>query len=308
MRINARTARAVASMEKNIARWKGYTPEQALESVGGNFKPVIQELITKEGIECPEHRAIVNPLNKKVLGVASDGWTPMDNKVVSESISRCADALEVTPEIFRAYSQDGGELVGIDATIGEGHIILGEDRVIPLITCFNGNSGNRPTRFQFALARSICSNGLIVPVQDCDTVISCKHTKMVADRFEFSFDRMITHFKLAENNMVNAFQKMAAAKVTKADVEAYFKKVAKIRGDKEKKADQTVKDLWEVYYNGRNHKEGSDDLVWYAFNAATEYLQHWGFRDDSSMLVANLDGSAAQMKAAAYKAALELAA
>lgn len=307
-RINRRTARAVKNMERSIAQWAGFSPMQALESVGGNFKPETVELISKGGVEFSEHRGIINPLTNKALGIGSDGWTPVHNKVVADSIQRCAEAMGQKPQVISAYSQDGGKLVGIDATIGDGEAIIGDDKVIPVISCFNGNAGNRPTKFQFFLARGICSNGMVMVVPGCDSVVSCKHTKKTGDRYEFTFANVIKAFGDAQMDMITAFKMMAERKVSKSEVESYFREVAKIRGDKKEKADQTVKDLWEVYYNGRNHKDGTPDNVWFAFNAATEYLQHWGFRDEMSMLVSNLDGAASQMKAKAYEAALALSA
>lgn len=308
-RINRRTARAVANMENSLKRWAGFSPMQALESVGGNFMPEMDELISKRGIEFPENRGIINPLTGKGLGVASDGYTPVHNKVTADSIQRCAEAMGATPQVIAAYSKDGGKLVGIDATIGDGEAIIGDDKVIPVISCFNGNAGNRPTKFQFFLARGVCSNGMVLVVPGCESVVSCKHTKKTGDRYEFHFANVIKAFGDAQTNMITAFKMMAERKVTKSEVESYFREVAKIRGDKKKeKADQTVKDLWEVYYNGRNHKDGTPDNVWFAFNAATEYLQHWGFQDEMTMLVSNLDGAASQMKAKAYEAALALSA
>jgi hypothetical protein len=47
--------------------------------------------------------------------------------------------------------------------------------------------------------------------------------------------------------------------------------------------------------------------MWRAYNAATEYLQHWGFRNDESMLLNNLDGAATEQKYEAYQLALTIA-
>ena len=78
------------------------------------------------------------------------------------------------------------------------------------------------------------------------------------------------------------------------------------RKDENEKADQTVSSLFEVYNHPRQTICG--DNVWRAFNAATEYLQYYGFRNDESMLLENLDGKAVQWKEAAFQLALEIAA
>ena len=50
------------------------------------------------------------------------------------------------------------------------------------------------------------------------------------------------------------------------------------------------------------------NTMWRAFNALTEYNQHYGFRTDEAMLLSNLDGSAATAKVDAFNFTLAMAA
>jgi hypothetical protein len=305
-RINARVSRPVVDMRSRIGRFEGKTPEQALNEVGGLFCPEVQEIRTVTGIECKDYRAVINPNNGKCLGVVSDGWTPMDCKVVSDSISRLAETLKRVPKITNAFCVGDGRLVGLEAQIGDGTSIIEGDDVVPVMKVWQGNGGNAPLNFQFAINRLICTNGLRAPVAGLSAIFSCKHTKRIADRYDWNFDSILRNFASVEVDMLDAFRKFSLSKLDKAGAEAYFRKIAKARKDENEKADQTVASLFEVWNHPRQTMCG--ETVWRAFNAATEYLQYHGYRNEETMLMQNLSGKAADWKDQAFKFAVELAA
>jgi len=305
-RINPRVSRPVVDMRSRIGRFDGKTPEQALMEVGGLFCPEVHEIRTTSGVECKNHRAIINPLNNACLGVVSDGWTPMDCKVVSDSITRLGEAFGRTPKVTDAFCVGDGRLVGLEAQIGDGETIIEGDDVVPVVKVWQGNGGNAPLNFMFAINRLICTNGLRAPVAGLSAIFSCKHTKRIADRYDWNFDSVIRNFESVEVDMLEAFRKFSLAKLDKAGAEAYFRKIAKARKDEDAKADQTVKDLFSVWNHPRQTLCG--DTVWRAFNAATEYLQYHGYRNEETMLMQNLSGKAADWKDQAFRYALEIAA
>jgi len=258
------------------------------------------ELTAKDGW------AIVNPLNNRVLGIASEGYTPMNCKVVSDTVQRLSEVLKRTPKITNAFCTGGGRLVGLEAQIGDGTSIIPGDDVVPVIKVFQGNGGNAPLKFLFEVSRLVCSNGMRAPVAGLSHVFTCKHTKHIEARYDWNFDHVLKNFEEAEVDILAAFKKMAEMPLDRHGAENYFKQIAKARKDEGEKADQTVSSLFEVYNHPRQTICG--DNVWRAFNAATEYLQYYGFRNDESMLLENLDGKAVQWKEAAFQLALEIAA
>ena len=305
-RINARSSRPVTNLRTRMERFEGKTPEQALNEVGGLFCPEVREIQTLDGINCEGWRAIVNPNNNRVLGIGSDGYQPMDCKIVSDTVSRLSETLKRLPKITNAFCTGGGRLVGLEAQIGDGTSIIPGDDVVPVIKVFQGNGGNAPLKFLFEVSRLICSNGMRAPVAGLSHVFTCKHTKHIEARYDWNFDHVLKNFEEAEVDILSAFKKFAEMPLDTHGAEAYFKQIAKARKDEGEKADQTVLSLFEVYNHPRQTICGN--TVWRAFNAATEYLQYYGFRNDESMLLENLDGKAVQWKEAAFQLALEIAA
>lgn len=305
MAVNVRTHRPVRNLNERISRWAGKSPLQCLQEVGADWKAEMVDLQTVTGIKVEDKKAILNPITNKILGIAGTGYTPMHNRTLADSMSQLAESLGQPIEITEAFNTAGGKLVGLAGKIGEGESIIPGDDVIPIISIAQGNAANYLLKFRFELMRLVCSNGSRVPVDGMSTVFHLRHTKTVEARYTLNFETVLKNFDEMQNGMLAAFRKFATHKLSLAGATSFFRDIAKVKGDKDKKAEQTVEDLLQVYNHPRQVIAG--ETLWRAYNAATEYLQHWGYRSDESMIIANLDGKATEHKDAAYTLALALA-
>lgn len=308
-RINTRSSRPVRSMEEGLKRWSGKSPLDALTEIGADFIPVVAPAYAKVGeteIAIPNKMAVLNPLNNACLGIVSEGWRPMHNRVTAESIQQLAEAMEMPVRLTNAYNVNGGMLVGLEARIGDNTEIVPGDDVIPIVKIVQGNGGNSPLAFMFELMRLVCSNGMRAPVEGMSAIFRCKHTKHIETRYSWNFDSVLKNFSVMRDNMIEKFRTLAAKTASEAEARAFFNEIAKnVKGDKDDKADQTIADLVDVWNHPRQTMAGRN--YWALLNSATEYLQHYGFRSDSQMQLQNINGSAVRMKDEAFRLAVAMA-
>ena len=304
-RVNRRVSRPVTALMGRVARWDGVSPRDALARVGGLFTPVKEKIFLGSGREIEDKRAIINPENGVILGVTGDGYEPLSNDILWESMEQLGDALGEKPKVSAAHCLDGGRIVSLEGVIGSAESIIPGDDVIPIVKILQGHGGSHSADFLFELSRLICSNGARVAIKGTKHCFSVRHTATVKTRYDFNFKRVLEVFAKGRDNMLANFRKFAATPMSKAETLAYFRAIAESRSEKDKKAEQTVENLLEVWNHPRQLMGG--DTLWRAFNAATEFTQHWGFRDDESMVLNNLGGKATALKDSAYQIALELA-
>jgi len=306
-RINTRSSRPVRNMKDGLARWEGISPLGALQEINADWEPQTVGLQTLDGITVDGKKAVVNPLTKKVLGIVSDGWRPMNNRVIAESISELGEAMEMSINLTNAYNLNGGNLVCLEAQIGNSVEIVPGDDVMPIVKCIQGNGGNSPLAFSFEIMRLVCSNGMRAPVEGMSAIFRCKHTKNIETRYSWNFDGVLKNFSVMRDNMIEKFRKLAGRSASDAEARMFFNEIAKnVRGDKDDKADQTISDMIDVWNHPRQLSAGRN--YWGLLNTATEYLQHYGFRNDEQMHLQNINGSAVRMKDEAFRLAISMAA
>jgi hypothetical protein len=107
--------------------------------------------------------------------------------------------------------------------------------------------------------------------------------------------------------MQAGFARLAEKQLSREGAREFFKAYAEtvLKQDGEKLA-QTVADLTTIYNYPRNADAGTN--YWSAFNALTEWNQHYGFRTDEAMILANIAGPALRHKTDAFQFALAQAA
>lgn len=305
--IRTRQVRQVRSMANGLARWDGADAITALNEIGGNWIPQIETIHRPDGSMIEGKQGIINPLANTHLGVTSDSYAGIDNALIAEGITRFADAVKKTYRISNAYCNDGGKVVGLEAILGDGFQVVPKDTVFQTVQVFQGHGGNLPFTFLTEMKRLVCSNGLMMKVPGLSTCFRCKHTANGQARVEWNFDLVSKAFAESADDMRNAFTTLAAKRLSKEGAREFFRQYAQtVLKQDGAKLEQTVSDLSLVYAMPRNAEAGEN--LWAAFNALTEWNQHYGFRSDEAMQLGNLTGAALTGKTNAFEFALAQAA
>jgi hypothetical protein len=305
--IRTRVARNVRSMNAGLARWDGADALTALKEVGGYWKPQMETIHRPDGSVIEGKRGVVNPLANTHLGVTSDNYAGIDNALIAEGLDRFAKAVGKSYRVSNAYCLDGGRLVGVEAILGDGVTVIAKDTVFQTVSCFQGHGGNLPFSFLTEWKRLVCTNGLMMRVPGLNTAFRCKHTAQGVARVEWNFSLVQKAFAESAENMQAGFARLAEKQLSREGAREFFKAYAEtvLKQDGEKLA-QTVADLTTIYNYPRNADAGTN--YWSAFNALTEWNQHYGFRTDEAMILANIAGPALRHKTDAFQFALAQAA
>lgn len=307
MAVRQRPSRQVVSMANGIARWDGADALTALKEIGADWAPVMEPIHRPNGEAIAGKLAVVNPVANKVLGITSDSYGGLHNQMLSEGIDRLSGAIGLPYRMSRAEMFNDGATVRLEAILGDSIKLGDSDTVYKVVSAFQGHGGNTPFTFLVEFKRLVCSNGLMIKIPGLNTAFRCKHTQNGAARVEWNFGLIQSSFAQATGDTEKAFRLFSEKRLNGVGAREFFRQYASsVLKQKDEKLDQTVSDLLLTWVNGRQQMAG--DTMWRAFNALTEYNQHYGFRTDEAMLLSNLDGSAANAKVDAFNFTLAMAA
>lgn len=306
MAVRQRPSRQVVSMANGIARWDGADALTALKEIGADWAPVMEPIHRPNGDAITGKLSVVNPVANKVLGITSDTYGGLHNRLLSEGIDRLATAIGLPYRMSKAEMFNDGQTVRLEAILGDSIQLGDKDTVYKVVSAFQGHGGNTPYTFLVEFKRLVCSNGLMIKVPGLNTAFRCKHTQNGAARVEWNFGLIQASFEQATGDTEKAFRLFSEKRLDANGAKEFFRQYASsVLKQKDEKLEQTVSDLLLTYVNPRQEMAG--DTMWRAFNALTEYNQHYGFRTDEAMLLSNLDGSAANAKVDAYNFTLAMA-
>ena len=302
-RIRSRSMLPVSSMERAIAHFGRQTAGEALVRVGADWAPVEQELFYADGRKVPGHKAIVNPRSGDNLGIVGEGWRGLHNNLLAEGLERLATALGQPYQMVGADVVNGGQMVKLSAIIGEPKPIVVGDTTVRTVSVFQGHGGHYPFWFLSEVKRFICANGMAVAIPGLSTAFSVRHSSGVADRVEWEFGRVQTHFAPAMERVEASFKTLADRSLSRPQALQFFRSYGQeALGHAEAKLDQTINDLAGIWDNSRQQLAG--DNMWRGFNSITEWTQYGGFRTREAAILGNTVGPASTAKRNALDFAL----
>lgn len=297
------------------------TAVEAIAAAGLDYEVAPQRLYTSEGIEAEDRRAIVRLDTKRVLGVVSDRYQPVQNKqafgffdvVVGEgqAIYHTAGAL------------GAGERIWMLAKLPNDIVVAAGDRVEKYLALVNSHDGTSSLMMYFTPVRIVCQNTLNASMRHAASGISIRHVGEIMHKVD---DVRKTLGLVID--VYAQFEKLAkqfvGVKLDVAKADAYFERV--VFGEKEKEAEAAVVvaeassilknrklRMLELFESGRgNDIPEVKHTLWAAYNAVTEYSDHCRVirgedSDKSRRLTDAWFGAGAYMKTVAYDTALEFA-
>jgi hypothetical protein len=305
-RIRTRSFLPVASMERAVAHFGRQTAGEVLERIGANWAPAEQELFYPDGKRVEGYKAILNPKTGQNLGIVGTGWRGLHNGLLAEGLERLASSLGQPYQMVGGDVVNGGEMVKLTAIVGEPKPIVVGDTTVRTISVWQGHGGHYPFWFQSEVKRFVCSNGMAVAIPGLSTAFSVRHSIGVADRVQWEFGRVTTHFGPAMERVEAGFKALADRSLSRPAALQFFRSYGQeALGHADAKLAQTVNDLGEIWDNPRQQLAG--DTMWRAFNSVTEWTQYGGFRTRDAAILGNSVGPAAAAKRNALDFALAYA-
>lgn len=281
------------------------SPQQMMEAAELDWSVEKQTLVTLEGAEVPEKKALVRSSDNKVLDIVGKNWNPVQNIEAFEFFDDFVRSGDM--QMHTAGSLKGGQIVWGLAKVNDSFELFGGDKVDSYLLFTNPHRFGQSIDVRFTPIRVVCNNTLTLSLsQESQNVVKLNHKK------QFDAEEVKRMLGVAEFKM-NQYKEMAqflGNKQFKLDnVREYFNDLFPTYSKKE--SDELVisrpgQRLEELLNSqpGANYAQGS---WWSAFNAVTFYTDHERGNDSDARLQSAWYGQSKNLKIKALEKALEYA-
>jgi phage/plasmid-like protein (TIGR03299 family) len=276
-------------------------------------------MICTEGLE--SYRAVVRSDNGKALGIVGKDYAMVQNDEIFDFLTSLAE-FDLDVKMVAGGAMGKGEIVWALARVPSLAMDFKGDKVDTMLMLSNGHAGNATLKVDAYTLRKICQNGMHALTVDKSGLTigkgwNLKHTTGINDRFEQAQGVLS---KLAKDHAatLEAFEALAGIPATFQTVEAIAEKVygktPEEKGKKRTIATNRLDDLRTIWNSPTNKGLATQDTLWTAVNALTEWMEHesitrdGNYTQEESRIKGNyLEGTAAGFKESAYSYALTMA-
>lgn len=276
-------------------------------------------MIQTAGLE--NYRAVVRSDNGKAVGVVGKDYAVVQNDEIFGFLTDLAQ-FDLEVKMVAGGALGGGEIVWALARVPSLALDFKGDNVDTLLMVSNGHAGNATLKVDAYTMRKICSNGMHALTVDKSGLTigkgwNLKHTVGISDRFAQA-QGVVQKLGRDHATTLATFEALAGIPATFQTVEALAEKVygktPEEKGKKRTIATDRLSDLRTIWNSPTNKGLETQDTLWTAVNALTEWMEHesitrdGNYTQEESRLKGNyLDGTAASYKEKAYTYALSMA-
>lgn len=205
-----------------------------------------------------------------------------------------------------------GERIWILAKLPK-DIVIGKNDVVEKYLCLtNSHDGKSSLRMYFTPVRVVCQNTLNMSMSDAKNGIALRHTGNIKNKVDEA--RKILGITI---NYYNQFEKivqqMESVPLNVEKAETYFETVLGIDESDEisSRKENQKSDMLSLFEHGKGQDMGNKHSLWKAYNAVTEYVDHYAtvknLEEDKSNKLKNIwFGTGAKLKEKAYEEAVAL--
>ena len=286
---------------------EAFTAAEALRHGGLDYTVEKVAIQTVDGAKVPNRYALRRTDTGAVLGVCAGMYQPLQNN----------DAFAFFDGVFgkdkARYEVAGvlgaGERVWLLAKLpGEFEAVKG-DAVSKFLLLTNGFDTNEPVRARFTPVRVVCQNTLSLALGQTASEVRVQHIGNVKAKLEIA-GNLLRSAGVYFNETQDLFRGFAKYGMKQAELSGYFAEV--ITGDRSANVNELhpvtrnrILKVQELNETGVGHEiKGVRGTLWGAYNAVTEYVDHFKTSEDLGYLV---DGGGAKLKQRAFDVAKEWA-
>lgn len=249
--------------------------------------------------------ALTRSIDKKVLGVVSNDWNPVQNQEAFDFFREYVDAGDM--EMHTAGSLDGGRIVWALAKVKDGFTAFKKDTVESYLLFTNPHKFGQGIDIRFTPIRVVCNNTLTLSLNShSDNVFKQTHRRAFdADTAKETLG--IAHRKMKQYEEMATF--LGTKRYTEQKLKEYMRGVFPIITRKEDKTDVLSRsaakavDIVELQ-PGAEYAPGT---WWNAFNAVTFMTDHVVGRSNDTRLKSAWFGQNRNVKVKALESAVEFA-
>lgn len=281
------------------------SPEQMMTSAGLDWSVEKQTLVTLEGIEVPEKKALVRSSDNKVLDIVGKDWNPVQNIEAFKFFDEFVKSGDMMMDT--AGSLKGGQIVWGLAKINESFELFGGDQVDSYLLFSNPHRFGQSIDVRFTPIRVVCNNTLTLSLSTTsDNTVKLNH-KRPFDADEVKKMLGIANLKLTKYKEMAEF--LGSKRYELDTVRHYFNDLFPTYSKKESdelvvsRPGQRLEELLSTQ-PGANYARGS---WWSAFNAVTYFTDHERGTDTDARMQSAWYGQSKNLKLKALEKAIEYA-
>lgn len=253
---------------------KPATAEEAITAAHLDWEVSNRELITVDGVDVPNHRAIVRNDNSKVLSVMSKNYEPVQNTdafAFFDSVIGTGGAYyETAGSIFE------GKRIFLVAKLPKEIIAGKDDKIEQYLTLVNSHDGSTALRMYFTPIRVVCNNTLIASLGRQTESVSIRHIGNVTSKIQYAQDALgLAHRYYSDFEAI--VERLHQISTTKKMVDEVCNEVFKVdkekgeTGQQQKAIDCVINDFEN---DPKNNLEGMQRTAWSLYNAVCQYADH----------------------------------
>lgn len=233
----------------------------------GFFFPVhTSKLFAEEGQEATV-RAVINGLNKSIVGYVSPKYTPVSNEEAFDFIDKLED---LTIEKFGSRWTGHSFIIGSFPTLD----VLGDAHKVHIVL-ENSFDGSTPIRATYCMLRIVCSNQLSTTWRNSPNLVKLYHKPSITARLDDA-KKVMLGVKQYIADYVASAEQLANTKLTPADINhilTQYLEIEKAESDKKKTQLLDTRDKIITLLGAEDH-ENFKGTAWGLVNSVTNWQSH----------------------------------
>ena len=250
----------------------GKSVEQFLGAAKLDWNVNLKSMFYRHGdksIRVPQRRAVVRDSDGKLLSTVGAGYVPFQNKDAMMVLQPALDRFGVTIETAGALGK--GDKVWMLAKLPKPIEPIPGDVINNHLMILTGHNGWTAYSARFTQTRVVCQNTMNLAMRD-DAMVRLRHVTSEVDRLKQVAD-IITGFMQVAKDTATSYQKLAAHKLSEAEIMTFIEKALDLDYDSPVAARRRDR-IFELATKTGKGIELAPGTAWSAFNAVTEYIDH----------------------------------
>ena len=292
------------------------TSQEAIQAARLDYPLKLQDMYINIGIVGQKtvegKQAVVRQDNNDILGVVGDRYRIIQN---TEAFSFFDNVIGEGQAVYHTAGALGkGERIWILAKLPGDLMVTPEDKCEKYLLLVNSHDGTCTLKMFFTPVRVVCQNTLIASFKNASDGISIRHTINYQNKVNEAQRALGIAIKYYDK-LEQGLQYLSSVDLTISEVETYFEKLLIVPGkEKSMRVDNQMHELVSLFEHGEgNQMKTVRGTAWAAYNAVTEYVDHYRGvknieKDQTNKLKSIWMGSGANLKQKAFSYILDLVA
>ena len=286
------------------------TAEEAIRLANLTWTVSKRQLMTLDGIDCPDFFATVRDDNNLPLGMVGPAYAVFQNHQAFASFDGAVG--DLGGKYVSCGSIDGGKRIFLLAELKDEIIIKRVDQLRAYLLLTHAHDGTAAIRFMRTAVRVVCQNTLNMALAASGAGLYARHTRNASEKIVNGAE-LVGLYSKSMSNFKEQAEALAGVVVRAQEVEQFIREVFEVPENAEETStqkQQAIDTVLDKFENGElNRIPGIAGTAWALLNATTEYADHMApsvIDTPERRFKSAMFGTSNDLKRSAYAAAMKL--